>query len=175
MLVLEDGSSLPSSPPPPSNTSVPVCSFLRVYLFTIITTTSFTTLEHKPHTRMLLITISKPCASSMHCNMPALVCLNTAMFYCTQTTKTQLTFFSSLTCLSIYNAILHTSIDVHIHAQADVCVLHVPGENSQVADALSCMDFAQAKHLVPALSISPFTLFMPSVPPPSANREGASL
>ncbi len=74
--------------------------------------------------------------------------------------------FSSLACLPVYNAILCTSVNVHIHAQADVYILHIPGKNNQVADMLSHIDFAHVKHLVPALSISPFALFMPSVPPP---------
>jgi len=45
--------------------------------------------------------------------------------------------FSSLRCLPDYNEILKKSIDLRLDSHADVRVLHVPGEQNQVADALS--------------------------------------
>lgn len=69
--------------------------------------------------------------------------------------------FSSLRCLPAYNEIIKASVVLRLDAEVDVRVLHIPGEDNQIADALSRMDFDRALRLRPSLSISSFTPFCP--------------
>jgi len=45
--------------------------------------------------------------------------------------------FNSLACLPDYNQILRRAIDIVLTHDIDLRILHVPGEQNTVADALS--------------------------------------
>ena len=64
--------------------------------------------------------------------------------------------FSSLACLPAYNHLLRRSVDLLLANDVQLCVLHVPGEENRIADALSRCQFSAALALIPDLSISPF-------------------
>ena len=64
--------------------------------------------------------------------------------------------FNSLACLPDYNQLLRHSVDILLAHHLDLCVLHVPGEQNVVADALSRCQFAIALNAVENLRISPF-------------------
>ena len=55
-----------------------------------------------------------------------------------------------------YNSTLILSIDWLINNSIDAHVLHVPGIENQVADALSCFNNALALRLVPGLKLGLF-------------------
>jgi hypothetical protein len=83
--------------------------------------------------------------------------------------------FSTLSCLPVYNEILRASVDIRISARTDVRVLHVRGEDNEVADALSRLDLERALLLEPDLIASPFAVWQPlpsreTQPPPSPAR-----
>jgi hypothetical protein len=59
------------------------------------------------------------------------------------------------------NGIIKASVDLRLHNEVDIRVLHIPGEDNQIADALSRMDFDRALSLRPSLMISSFTPFCP--------------
>ncbi|KJA19287.1 hypothetical protein HYPSUDRAFT_143936 [Hypholoma sublateritium FD-334 SS-4] len=63
--------------------------------------------------------------------------------------------FNSLRCQPAYNHILKSAIDILIDGSHDLRVLHVPGIENSVADALSHFDFARAESLSPGLKIQP--------------------
>jgi len=65
--------------------------------------------------------------------------------------------FSSLRCLPKFNVILKKAITLRVAANIDVRVLHVSGEQNNVADALSRARFDHAKSLSPLLTINTFT------------------
>jgi hypothetical protein len=64
--------------------------------------------------------------------------------------------FLSLHALPQYNEILKFSVDCLICQSIQLKVVHIPGAENQVADALSQLNFAKAIQLVPGLTISPF-------------------
>ena len=64
--------------------------------------------------------------------------------------------FSSLRALPPYNHLLKTAVDVLCEGDNDLRVLHVPGVDNAVADALSRNDFQRALDSVPDLRIQSF-------------------
>ena len=64
--------------------------------------------------------------------------------------------FSSLRALPPYNHLLKTAVDILDMGDSDMRVLHVPGVDNAVADALSRADFDRAISLSPGLKISCF-------------------
>jgi len=64
--------------------------------------------------------------------------------------------FNSLACLPEYNHLLRRSVDIALANELDLCILHIPGEQNVVADALSCCLFSVALDSAPQLKISPF-------------------
>jgi hypothetical protein len=64
--------------------------------------------------------------------------------------------FSSLRALPPYNHLLKTAVDILNLGDHDMRILHVPGVENAVADALSRADFQRAIDLVPDLKISAF-------------------
>ncbi len=64
--------------------------------------------------------------------------------------------FSSLKASPTYNPILKSAVDVLISHNIDLRVLHIPGSENDVADALSRSQFSRARDLVPRLLVLPF-------------------
>jgi hypothetical protein len=64
--------------------------------------------------------------------------------------------FSSLRALPAYNHLLKTAIDILHSGGCDLRVLHVPGVDNAVADAISRADFQRAVDLIPDLKLSCF-------------------
>jgi len=64
--------------------------------------------------------------------------------------------FNSLACLPAYNHLLRRAMDILLANDFDLRVLHVPGEENKVADALSRCQLSSALAVVPDLCISPF-------------------
>ncbi|KAJ6628275.1 hypothetical protein B0H10DRAFT_1741632, partial [Mycena sp. CBHHK59/15] len=69
---------------------------------------------------------------------------------------------NSLCLLLAYNSILTSTIDILFDRNFDLCVLHVEGAKNEVADAISCQEFDNARSLVPNLVLHPF------IPPQAA-------
>jgi hypothetical protein len=76
--------------------------------------------------------------------------------------------FSSLRCLSAYNPILKAACSLLIDTDHQLRVFHVPGEQNDVADAVSCQQFAHAITMQPQLSIN---FFQPPQLPLGANKK----
>jgi hypothetical protein len=66
--------------------------------------------------------------------------------------------FNSLRCQTNFNPMLLFCVDTCISNNLDFRVLHVPGTENEVADAISRRNFGKALRLVPNLQI---TLFQP--------------
>jgi hypothetical protein len=64
--------------------------------------------------------------------------------------------FNSLRCQSAFNPLLLFCVDTCISNNFDLRVLHVPGVENEVADAISQHDFGKALRLVPDLQLSLF-------------------
>jgi hypothetical protein len=64
--------------------------------------------------------------------------------------------FRSLRCLPAYNQLLKTSVDILIRNDYSLRVLHVPGEENIVADALSRVRFSVAFDNEPSLKLFTF-------------------
>ena len=64
--------------------------------------------------------------------------------------------FNSLACLPLYNHILRRSVDILLSTEIDLRVLHIPGEENGVADALSRCNFDKALSLAADLKINLF-------------------
>jgi hypothetical protein len=64
--------------------------------------------------------------------------------------------FRSLRCLPPYNHLLKTAIDILISKDYSLRVLHVPGDENTVADALSRVRFSVALGLEPNLRLYTF-------------------
>jgi hypothetical protein len=62
----------------------------------------------------------------------------------------------SLKASSPYNSTLIIAIDSLIEHHTDALVLHVPGVENPVADALSCFNNALALHLIPGFKVGLF-------------------
>jgi hypothetical protein len=63
---------------------------------------------------------------------------------------------NSFQALPTYNHLLKAAVDILTSGQHDLHVLHVPGTNNGVADALSRSQISSALTLVPDLSVCPF-------------------
>jgi hypothetical protein len=70
--------------------------------------------------------------------------------------------FNSLHCQPAYNRLLRFVVDILVQGDHDLRVLHVPGEENEVADAISRQAFGKAIDLVPGLQLLDFQ------PPPLA-------
>jgi len=68
--------------------------------------------------------------------------------------------FNSLRALPEYNCILKTAVNILLDTNFSLRVLHIAGENNDVADALSRGDFMKALRLQPHLSIKAFDPFV---------------
>jgi len=64
--------------------------------------------------------------------------------------------FNSLSCLPAYNHLLHRSVDILLANDLQLRVLHIPGDDNVIADALSQCRFSSALNIIPELHISPF-------------------
>jgi hypothetical protein len=64
--------------------------------------------------------------------------------------------FNTFRALPPYNHLLTAAVDILLHGEHELRVLHVPGVNNNVADALSRFNFTTALLLVPELKIMPF-------------------
>jgi hypothetical protein len=64
--------------------------------------------------------------------------------------------FNTLRALPPYNHLLKSAIDILNHGDHDMRVLHVPGVDNAVADALSRADFHRALDIAPSLKINNF-------------------
>jgi hypothetical protein len=64
--------------------------------------------------------------------------------------------FNSLSCLPSYNHLLRRAVDILLSNNINLRILHVPGVDNGVADALSRCSFSTALTLNPDLKISPF-------------------
>ena len=64
--------------------------------------------------------------------------------------------YNSLRALPDYNHLLKASIDILTQGDHDLRVLHVPGENNEVVDAISRSEFDRARNLVPNIKIYDF-------------------
>jgi hypothetical protein len=64
--------------------------------------------------------------------------------------------FNSLRALPDYNCILKAAVDILIQKDFQLRVLHIAGDNNNIADALSRADFMKALHLHPGLTIKTF-------------------
>jgi len=65
--------------------------------------------------------------------------------------------FNTMRCLPRYNSILISAADVLMNRNLHLHVLHIPGEQNYVADAISWNNFNLARQYVPGIAISPFT------------------
>jgi len=72
--------------------------------------------------------------------------------------------FSSLRCHPDFNALLKKAITLRVSAKIDMRVLHVPGEENTVTDAVSRGLFEHASSLSPLLTLHMFT--PPNLTPP---------
>lgn len=61
--------------------------------------------------------------------------------------------FNSLRALPTYNPILKAAVDVMISHSIDLCIIHIPGPDNDVVDALLHSLFSKAQKLVPRLLI----------------------
>ncbi|KAF8149801.1 hypothetical protein B0H34DRAFT_785123 [Crassisporium funariophilum] len=61
--------------------------------------------------------------------------------------------FNSLRCLPQYNKVLKTSVDICLESNHQLWVLHIPGEENIVADALSRRDLNRALATAPHLKL----------------------
>jgi len=73
---------------------------------------------------------------------------------------TTVAMFNSLRALPEYNCIIQTAIDILLKGRHDLRVLHVSGEENEVADALSCSHFMRVMSLQPRLWILSFEPFV---------------
>jgi hypothetical protein len=64
--------------------------------------------------------------------------------------------FQTLHCLPPYNHHLKTAVDIIIHNDFFLRILHVPGEHNVVADTLSCIHFLVALQHEPKLTLFNF-------------------
>ena len=66
--------------------------------------------------------------------------------------------FNLLQCWPAYNHIIKSTVDILIDGSHNLRVLHVPGVDNSVANALLHFDFVRAEELSPGLIIWPFQL-----------------
>jgi len=67
-----------------------------------------------------------------------------------------LIFYFKALCVPTYNHLLIAAVDIVLAGDHNLRVLHVPGLENQVADALSRSNFEFTLKLVPGLKIVPF-------------------
>jgi len=75
----------------------------------------------------------------------------------TRTTQTLSTFSALYVCSPTYNNLLKATVDILMSGGHELHVLHVGGEQNEVADAISQADFTKALAIVPTLKLSTFT------------------
>lgn len=68
--------------------------------------------------------------------------------------------FNSLRALPEYNCILKAAVDILLEGKHQLRVLHIAGEENEIADALSRGEFMRALDLEPSLSIQSFQLYL---------------
>lgn len=104
--------------------------------------------------------------------LEALCVVSAIHWYCKSTRKQVLTpyihlsiftnnlntvdIFDSLKASPPYNVLLCTAIDLLIHHDIDLRVIHIRGEDNTIADAISHHDFPRAYCLSPGLVINSF-------------------
>ncbi|KDR66780.1 hypothetical protein GALMADRAFT_80481 [Galerina marginata CBS 339.88] len=76
--------------------------------------------------------------------------------------------FNSMRGLPAYNYILRSSVDVRLKSHHQLRVLHVPGHENNVADAISRRQFVRALSLQPGLR---FGFFQPPQLPLGATKK----
>jgi hypothetical protein len=67
--------------------------------------------------------------------------------------------FNSLRALPEYNCLLKAAVDILFECEFQLRVLHIAGEENEVADALSRADFMHALRVCPDLTIKSFEPF----------------
>ena len=95
------------------------------------------------------------CVLSAILNVQSKAPKNAKILIYTDNTNT-VDIFRSLRCLPVYNALLKSAVDVLIDNNYSLRVLHVPGEENTIADALSRVQFSVALSLEPNLKLSSF-------------------
>ncbi|THU77396.1 hypothetical protein K435DRAFT_558026, partial [Dendrothele bispora CBS 962.96] len=70
--------------------------------------------------------------------------------------KNTVDIFDSLRAAPSYNNILKWSVDILLDSKVELRVVHIPGEQNVIADALSRRNFQQTHALVPSVTIVPF-------------------
>ncbi|GBE85275.1 hypothetical protein SCP_0704620 [Sparassis crispa] len=65
--------------------------------------------------------------------------------------------FNMLRALPAYNDITKSAMDVLLQDDAQLCVVHIPGKENVMADALSRKRFELVMELIPKIQLSPFT------------------
>ena len=68
--------------------------------------------------------------------------------------------FNSLRALPEYNCILKAAVDILFEYEFQLRVVHIAGEENDIADALSREDFMRALRLCPSLVIKSFEPFL---------------
>ena len=95
------------------------------------------------------------CVLSAILNVQSKAPRNSKILIYTDNTNT-VDIFRSLRCLPVYNTLLKSAIDVLINNNYSLCVLHIPGEENTIADALSRVQFSVALSLEPNLKLFSF-------------------
>ena len=70
--------------------------------------------------------------------------------------------FNSFQALPAYNPLLKAAVSILVSGQHHLQVLHVPGTNNFVADALSRLHLTAVLSTIPNLKITPFQPVIPS-------------
>jgi hypothetical protein len=69
--------------------------------------------------------------------------------------------FQTLHCLPPYNPLLKTAVDIIMHNKYSLCVLHIPGDQNIITDALLCVHFSVALQIEPNLTL--FSFYSPGL------------
>jgi hypothetical protein len=83
--------------------------------------------------------------------------------------------FSSLHCRPEFNNIIKYAVSACVKADIDMRVLHIPGDENSVADAISRADFDRARNLSPNISFHNFSPPFPSKKPPHTQPPHSTL
>lgn len=78
------------------------------------------------------------------------------VFVFTDNTNT-VDMFHTLKARQLYNPLLLMAINHSICSNLQFCVAHIPGDENDIADALSWFDYARILQLVPSMEIYNFT------------------
>jgi hypothetical protein len=87
--------------------------------------------------------------------------LNSTMGHCSKIviytdSMNTVNIFNSFRCQPEFNPLLRHCVDIMINKEFQIRVLHVPGVQNTVADAISRGEFDKARALIPSLQISTF-------------------